>query len=59
METLIFGILAIRNGMRQQQTVVPEPAEFRRFDLRALKRSYAAEDDPSSGPSGRMEPLAA
>ena len=57
METLIFGILAMRKGFKQQETVVPEPAEFRPFDLRALRRSYEAEDDSSSIPSDRMKPL--
>ena len=61
METLVFGILALvmRKGFKQQDTVVPEPAEFRPFDLRALRRSYEAKDDSSSGPSDRMKSLVA
>ena len=55
METLVFGILAMRKGFKQ--TVVPEPAEFRPFDLRALRRSYEGKDDSSSRPSDRMKSL--
>ena len=59
METLVFGILAMRKGLKQQDTIVPEPAEFRPFGLRALRRSYEAKDDSSSGPSDRMKSLVA
>jgi hypothetical protein len=57
MEALVFAIIALRNGYKQQETFVPEPAEFRPFDLRALKRSYEAEDDSSSRPSDRQKSL--
>ena len=57
METLVFGILAMRRGFKQQKTVVPDPAEFRPFDLRALRRSYEGKDDSSSRPSDRMKSL--
>ena len=57
MEALVFAIIALRNGYKQQETFVPEPAEFRPFDLRALKRSYEAEDDSSSRPTDRQKSL--
>jgi len=57
MEALVFAMIALRNGYKQEQTLVPEPAEFRPFDLRALKRSYEAEADSSSRPSDRQKSL--
>jgi hypothetical protein len=57
METLIFALIATRNGYYQRNPVVPEPAEFRGFDLRALARSYEAQDDSSNRPSGRPQTL--
>ena len=55
METLVFALIAIRNGYIQQETVVPEPAEFQPFDLRALKHSYEAEENSSGQPSNRSK----
>jgi len=57
METLVFGILAIRKGFKQQESVAPDRVEFRPFDLRALRRSYEAEDDSSSRPTERTKSL--
>jgi hypothetical protein len=57
MEALVFAILAVRKGYKLEETTVPEPAEFRPFDVRALKRSYQAEDDSSSRPSDRQNSL--
>lgn len=57
MEPLVFAIIAMLNGFKRQETFVPEPAEFRPFDLRALKRSYGAEDDSSSRPTNRPQSL--
>jgi hypothetical protein len=58
MEPLVFAIVALRKGYKlQEETVVPEPAEFRPFDVRALKRSYQAEADSSSRPSDRQNSL--
>jgi hypothetical protein len=57
MEALIFALLATRKGYFQKDPIVPEPAEFRRFDLRALTRSYEAQDDSSNKPSGRRQTL--
>jgi hypothetical protein len=54
MEPLVFALIAVRNGYRWQDAFVPEPAEFRLFDLRALKRSYDAQDDSSGRPSDRQ-----
>ena len=59
MEALVFAIIAVRNGYKLQETIVPEPAEFQPFDLRALKRSYDAEDDSSGRPSDRRKSLVA
>jgi hypothetical protein len=58
MEALVFAIVALQNGYHQQEeTLVSEPAEFRPFDVRALKRSYEAEANSSSRPSGRQKSL--
>jgi hypothetical protein len=59
MEALVFALIAVRNGYFVQETIVPEPAEFQPFDLRALKRSYDAEDDSSGRPSDRRKSLVA
>ena len=58
MEILVFA-LAVGNGYHWQDAFVPEPAEFRPFDLRALKRSYEAEENPSNRPSGRSKSFVA
>jgi hypothetical protein len=57
MEALIFALLATRKGYFQEDPVVPEPAEFRSFDLQALGRSYEAQDDSSNRPSGQHQTL--
>jgi hypothetical protein len=57
MEPLVFATIAMLSGLKRQETYVPEPAEFRPFDLRALRRSYEAEDDSSSSPTNRPESL--
>jgi hypothetical protein len=37
MEILVFGLLAMRNGYRQQEeTFVREPEEWQPFDVRTL-----------------------
>jgi hypothetical protein len=58
MEILVFA-LAIRNGIAGRMHLSPELAEFRPFDLRALKRSYDAEDNSSGRPSDRRKSLVA
>jgi hypothetical protein len=55
MEALVFALIAVRNGFTQEETFVPEPAEFRPFDLRALKRSYQEEENSSGRPSNRSK----
>ena len=57
MEALVFAIVALRKGYKLEESTVPEPAEFRPFDVRALKRAYQAEGDSSSRPSDRRESL--
>jgi hypothetical protein len=57
MEALVFAIIALHKGYNEAQIVVPEPAGFQPFDVRALKRSYEAEGDSSSRPSGRENSL--
>jgi hypothetical protein len=59
MEALVFAIIAVRNGYTLQETIVPEPAEFQPFDLRALKRSYEAEENSTSRPSDRSRSFVA
>ena len=58
MEILVFA-LAIRNGHHWQDAFVPELAEIRPFDLRALTRSYDDEDNSSGRPSDRRKSLVA
>ena len=57
MEPLVFAIVALHKGYHQEETLVPEPAEFLPFDLRALNRSYDLEADSSSRPSNRQNSL--
>jgi hypothetical protein len=59
MEALVFAIIAVRNGYTLQETIVPEPAEFQPLDLRALKRSYEAEENSTSRPSDRSRSFVA
>jgi hypothetical protein len=55
MEPLALAIAVLCKGYTKQDTFVPEPAEFRPFDFRALKRSYDAEVSSSSRPSDRQK----
>jgi len=59
METLIFAVIAVRNGYKQEQNLVPEPDDFQPFDLRALAQVYNATNDSSNRPSDRSPTLAA
>jgi hypothetical protein len=59
MEALVFGLIAVRNAYNQQETFVPEPAEFQPFDLRALKQVYERDENSSSRPSDRPKSLVA
>ena len=57
MEPLIFAIIAAGTGYKQNESFVPEPAEFLPFDLRALERSYSLEDKAGNLPSNRQGSL--
>ena len=59
MEPLVFAIVALHKGYHQEEILVPEPAEFLPFDLRALKRSYGLEADSSGKPADRQNSLVA
>jgi hypothetical protein len=60
METLVFGILAVRNGYKQlEESFVPEPEKFQPFDLQGLGNVYQAKYDTSNRPSGRSPSLTA
>ena len=49
MEILVYSLVAVYYGVYQtQEPIVREPAEFKRFDLRALKPSYGAEEEFAS-----------
>jgi len=53
MEAVIFTLTGTR-----KETLVPESAEFRPFDLRALRHSYNAKDN-SSRPFNRKKSFVA
>jgi hypothetical protein len=59
MEPLVFALIAVRNGYRQEESFVPEPDTFEPFDVRALGCVYHAKNDSSNRPSGRSSSLAA
>ena len=55
MEILVYSLVAVYYGVYQkEESSVREPAEFKPFDLRALKRSYEAEEERHSL-SGRQK----
>jgi hypothetical protein len=57
MEVLIFALIATRKGYFQKEPTVPEPAEFRGFDLRELKRAYNAHGQTPTRPIDRQKTL--
>ena len=59
MELLVFALVAIRNGYKQEEIFVPEPDSFKPFDIRALAQVYNAANDSSTRPSDRPSTLAA
>ena len=59
MEALVFALIAFRNGYKEEESFVPEPDDFQRFDLRALAQVYNATNDSSNPPSDRSPTLAA
>jgi len=46
MDTLVFGLIAVNNLNKEQEPIVPEPAEFQPFGLRALEFN-ARDNSPS------------
>jgi hypothetical protein len=54
MEAVPFTLIG-----KRKETVVPEPAEFHPFDLRALKDSYNAEENSTSRPFDRKKSFVA
>ena len=50
MEAVIFTLIGTR-----KETLVPKSAEFRPFDLRALRHSYNAKDNSPGRPSDRKK----
>jgi hypothetical protein len=59
METLVFALIAFRNGYKQEEIFVPEPDNFQPFDARALAQVYKAANNSSDRPSDRSATLAA
>jgi hypothetical protein len=59
MEALIFGILAIMKLFKPEEKMVPEPLQFRPFDIQALKHVYNGRVESSNRPSARHESYAA
>jgi len=55
MEALIFALIATRNGYRQHETFVPEPAKFQPFELRVLRHSDNANDNSPGRRSDRKK----
>jgi hypothetical protein len=50
METVAFTLIG-----RWKETLVPEAAEFRPFDLQALRHSYNAKENSAIRPSDRKK----
>jgi hypothetical protein len=59
MEALIFGIVAIMKLFRHDEKMVPEPLQFRPFDIQTLKQVYNGRVDSSNRPSARHQSYAA
>lgn len=59
MEALIFGLVAIMKLFRHEEKMVPEPLQFRPFDIQALKQVYNGRDGSSNQPSARHQSYAA
>ncbi len=53
--SLALALIAVRNAYRQQETPVPEPDEFQRFDVQALRSLHYGQDESASRPSDRQE----
>jgi hypothetical protein len=59
MEALVFALVAIIKLFRPDEKIVPEPTQFRPFDIQALKHVYKGRVDSSNRPSARHESYAA
>ena len=59
MEALVFGIVAIMKLFRHEEKMVPEPLQFRPFDIQTLKQVYNGRVDCSNRPSARHQSYAA
>ena len=58
MDTLVFGLIAVNNLNKEQEPIVPEPAEFQPFDLRALECFNARDNSPSRSSDRRQSYVA-
>jgi hypothetical protein len=59
MEALVLGFIALNSMKRQQERIVPEPAQFQSFDLRTLGHSYDAGDkSPNRAPDRKRSYVA-
>jgi hypothetical protein len=59
METLIFALVAFLKLFRREEKMVPEPLQFRPFDIQALKHVYNGRVESSNRTSARHESYAA
>jgi hypothetical protein len=59
MEALIFGLVAMMKLFRHEEKMVPEPPQFRPFDIQALKHVYNGRVESSNRQSARHESYAA
>jgi hypothetical protein len=56
MEALVIALLATRAIYRQQDSSIPEPAEFQPFNLKALRFSDRTRDNTESRSPDRKRP---
>lgn len=59
MEALVFALVAIMKLFRTEEKMVPEPLQFRPFDIQALNHVYNGRVESSNRPSARHESYAA
>jgi len=59
MEALLLGFIALKSMKRQQERIVPEPAQFQSFDLRTLGHLHDAGDEsPNRAPDRKRSYVA-
>jgi hypothetical protein len=58
MEALIFALVAFIKLFRTEEKMVPEPLQFRPFDIQALKHVYNGRVASSNRPSARHKSYA-